>query len=120
MKKILIVEDHADIRALVRMTMELESFELHEAKDGIEGMEMARALQPDLVLLDVMMPKLNGLDMCRQIRSDPLLRSTRIVMLSARGQEGDHKAGLAAGADLYLVKPFDPMGLLAVVQKLCL
>jgi DNA-binding response OmpR family regulator len=119
MKKILIVDDHADIRALVRMTMELESFELFEAQDGLVGLEMARSLQPDLVLLDVMMPKLDGLQVCREIRNDPALRSTRIVMLSARGQVNDTQAGLAAGADLYLVKPFNPMGLLEVARKLC-
>jgi two-component system phosphate regulon response regulator PhoB len=119
MKKVLIIEDHADIRALVRMTLELEDFELHEAFDGLAGLEKARALRPDLVLLDVMMPGLDGLQVCRAIRADAQLRQTRIVMLSARGQADDHSAGLAAGADLYLGKPFSPMGLLDVVSQLC-
>ena len=65
MKKVLIIEDHADIRALVRMTLELEDFELHEAVDGQVGLAQARALRPDLVLLDVMMPGLDGLQVCR-------------------------------------------------------
>ena len=118
MKKVLIIEDHADIRALVRMTLELEDFELHEAVDGQVGLAQARALRPDLVLLDVMMPGLDGLQVCRAIRADASLRKTRIVMLSARGQADDHSAGLAAGADVYLVKPFSPMGLLDTVAEL--
>lgn len=115
MKKVLIVEDHADIRALARMTLELEEMELHEAQDGVSGLEMARRVHPDVVLLDVMMPGMDGLSVCRAIRSDAALQGTRVVMLSARGQDQDQKAGLAAGADLYLVKPFSPMALLDAI-----
>jgi two-component system phosphate regulon response regulator PhoB len=119
MKKALIIEDHADIRALVRMTLELEAFEVHEAIDGRQGLDMARTLVPDLVLLDVMMPGLDGLQVCKALRADARLRHARIVMLSARAQASDHAAGVAAGADSYLVKPFSPMSLLDVVNGLC-
>lgn len=119
MKKILIVEDHADIRRLIRMTLEFEAFEIHEAADAATGWDMARALLPDLLLLDVMMPgPLNGLDLCRAVKADPALAGVPVVMLSARGNSIDREAGLAAGADAYLVKPFSPMQLLDLIGTL--
>ena len=119
MKKILIVEDHADIRRLIRMTLEFEAFEIHEADDAATGWDMARALLPDLLLLDVMMPgPLNGLDLCRAVKADPALAGVPVVMLSARGNSIDREAGLAAGADAYLVKPFSPMQLLDLIGTL--
>jgi len=115
--KILLVEDHADIRRLVRMTLEFEPYDIHEAANADEGLAMARRLQPDLVLLDVMMPgRLNGLDLCRLLRSDPQLAATPVLMLSARGQSADREAGLQAGATAYLVKPFSPIALLEQVS----
>ncbi len=119
MKKILIVEDHADIRRLIRLTLEFEDCEIHEAPNAAAGLEAARRLRPDLVLMDVMMPgALGGLDLCRALRADPALADTPVVMLSARGSSADREAGLAAGADAYLVKPFSPMQLLDLVGKL--
>ena len=119
MKKILIVEDHADIRRLIRMTLEFEAFEIHEADDAATGWDMARALLPDLLLLDVMMPgPLNGLDLCRAVKADPALAGVPVVVLSARGNSIDREAGLAAGADAYLVKPFSPMQLLDLIGTL--
>ena len=119
MKKILIVEDHADIRRLIRMTLEFEAFEIHEADDAAAGWDMARALLPDLLLLDVMMPgPLNGLDLCRAVKADPALAGVPVVVLSARGNSIDREAGLAAGADAYLVKPFSPMQLLDLIGTL--
>ena len=119
MKKILIVEDHADIRRLIRMTLEFEAFEIHEAADAATGWDMARALLPDLLLLDVMMPgPLNGLDLCRAVKADPALAGVPVVVLSARGNSIDREAGLAAGADAYLVKPFSPMQLLDLIGTL--
>lgn len=113
MKKILIVEDHADIRRLIRMTLEFEDCEIFEAADAAAGWDRAREIQPDVVLLDVMMPGvLSGLDLCRAIKADPRLRRVPVLMLSARGSSSDREAGLAAGADAYLVKPFSPMQLL--------
>jgi two-component system phosphate regulon response regulator PhoB len=118
MKKVLIVEDNVDLRALVRMTLELEDFELHEAKDGQVGLDMAKSIKPDLVVLDVMMPELDGLQVCRGIRADASLKHTRVMLLSARGQIEDHRLGFAAGADRYLVKPFSPAGLRDAVAEI--
>ncbi len=118
MKKILIVDDHADIRRLIRLTLEVEDCEVREAADAVEGWKEAMRFQPDLVLLDVMMPgNGNGLDLCLAIKLEPLLASTRVIMLSARGSSGDRAAGLGAGADAYLVKPFSPMQLLGMLES---
>jgi len=119
MKKILIVEDHADIRRLIRMTLEFEDCAIHEAANADVGWTMASALQPDLLLLDVMMPgTLSGLDLCRAIKADSTLRATPVILLTARGSSADREAGLHAGADAYLVKPFSPMQLLELFGKL--
>jgi DNA-binding response OmpR family regulator len=119
MHKILIVEDHADIRRLIRMTLEFEPVEIHEAPDAQAGFAAAQALLPDLVLLDVMMPgAMNGLDLCRALRADARLASVPVVMLSARGHARDLQAGLEAGATAYLVKPFSPMELLDLTTRL--
>ncbi len=113
MHKILIVEDHADIRRLIRMTLEFEAVEIHEAADADAGLAAAQALKPDLVLLDVMMPgSMDGLALCRALRADPALATVPVVVLSARGHACDRQAGLDAGATAYLVKPFSPMQLL--------
>ena len=118
MKKILIVEDHADIRRLIRMTLEFEPCEIHEAPDALAGWDMARDLNPDLVLVDVMMPgELDGLDMCRAMRANPQLRSVPVIVLSARGASADREAGMQAGATAYLVKPFSPMQLLTLLGE---
>lgn len=117
--KILLVEDHADIRRLVRLTLEFESFEIHEAGDAEEGLELARRIHPDLILLDVMMPgRRNGLDLCRDLKADPALSKVPVLMLSARGSGSDREAGLQAGAAGYLVKPFSPIALLEHVGEL--
>lgn len=119
MKKVLIVEDHMDIRKLLHMTMEFEDFEIHEAANGDIGLEMARALSPDVVLLDVMMPgTLSGLEVCRCIKSNPALKHTKVIMLTARGQAQDRRDGLKAGADAYLVKPFSTLQVLETVYRL--
>jgi DNA-binding response OmpR family regulator len=117
MKKILIVEDHADIRRLVRMTLEFEDCEIHEAADALSGWEMVKRLKPDMVLLDVMMPgDVDGLDLCLALKVDPEMSHIRVIMLSALGAAKDRDAGLRSGADAYLVKPFSPMELLALVE----
>jgi len=120
MKKILIVEDHADIRRLIRMTLEFEDYDIQEAPNGEIALALARELQPDLVLLDVMMPgAISGLDVCRRLREDAVSGADlRIIMLSARGQASDREAGLQAGADTYLVKPFSPLQLIDCIADL--
>lgn len=120
MKKILIVDDHADIRRLIRMTLEFEDYDVREAAEGETALALAREFEPDLVLLDVMMPgAINGLDVCRQLRSDRAPGTgPRVIMLSARGQASDREAGLQAGADTYLVKPFSPLQLISCIGEL--
>ncbi|OYU25702.1 response regulator transcription factor [Paucibacter sp. B51] len=121
MKKILIVDDHADIRRLIRMTLEFEDYEIHEASNGDSALERALALQPDFVLMDVMMPGgMDGLEACRRIRAEPSLRNTHVILLSARGQSQDKEAGLKAGAHDYLVKPFSPLRLIDALASLWL
>ena len=113
MKKILIVDDHADIRRLIRLTLEFERYDIVEAADGISALELAASTRPDVVLLDVMMPgDIDGLEVCRRIKAKAAPGSAKVIMLSARGQARDREAGLQAGADAYLVKPFSPLQLI--------
>ncbi|MBL8346973.1 MAG: response regulator [Rubrivivax sp.] len=119
MKRVLIVEDQSDIRKLIRMTLEFEAYEIHEASDGASGLRMARAVMPSIVLLDVMMPgEMDGLQVCQAIKADPKLRGVTVVLLTARGQARDQEAGRAAGADEYLVKPFSPLQLIDTIERL--
>jgi DNA-binding response OmpR family regulator len=119
MKRVLIVEDQADIRKLIRMTLEFEPYEIHEAADGVAGLRLANAIQPDLILLDVMMPgELDGLQVCAKVRANPALQGTRVVLLTARGQIRDRDAGQQAGADEYLIKPFSPLQLIETIERL--
>ena len=116
MKKILIIEDHADIRRLIRMTLEFDKYDISEAADGDTGLAMALELEPDLVLLDVMMPGvLSGLHVCRALKSRPL--PPKVILLSARGRSEDLDAGMRAGAEAYLVKPFGPMQLIESIGQ---
>ncbi|WP_088287143.1 response regulator transcription factor [Ideonella sp. A 288] len=118
MKQILIVEDQADIRELIRMTLEMGGFEVHEAADGDAALLMIDRMTPDLMLLDVMMPgTIDGLGVCRRVKASARHRRTKVVMLSARDQPGDRQAGRQAGADEYLTKPFSPRQLLQVVER---
>jgi two-component system, OmpR family, phosphate regulon response regulator PhoB len=118
MKKVLIVEDQEDIRDVIRITLELEDFELREATDGHDALRQAAQWRPHLILSDVMMPGLDGLQLCQRIKADPALRRTPVLLLSARGQAADVQAGLQAGADAYLTKPYGPSQLLSAVQRL--
>jgi two-component system, OmpR family, phosphate regulon response regulator PhoB len=119
MKRVLIVEDQADIRKLIRMTLEFEPYEIHEAANGTDGLQLAVDVQPDLILLDVMMPgELDGLQVCARVRALPALQGTRVVLLTARGQTQDRDAGQEAGADEYLIKPFSPLQLIETIERL--
>jgi CheY-like chemotaxis protein len=116
---VVVVEDQADIRKLVRMTLSISDADVYEADSGESGLRMVTELQPPVVLMDIMMPgEIDGLEACRRIKQDPRLGNTRVVMLTARGQEADLAAGKAAGADAYLVKPFSPLQLLDTVAEL--
>ena len=114
-----IVEDQPDIRKLIRMTLEFSDFEIHEAQDGESGLNMARAIKPHVMLLDVMMPGLlDGYQVCQRIKSDADLKQIQVVMLTARGQATDIATGEASGADAYLVKPFSPLELINRVEAM--
>ena len=118
-QRILIVEDHADIRRLIRMTLEFENHEIHEAVNADEGLEAVRQLRPQLLLLDIMMPgQLDGLDLCRLVKSDPSLGMPQVILLTARGQSQDIEAGMNAGADAYLLKPFSTLKLIETIDYL--
>ncbi|WP_293995756.1 response regulator transcription factor [Sphaerotilus sp.] len=118
-RRILLVDDQPDLRKLIRMTLALGEFDVHEAVDGVGALAQAAALRPDLVLLDVMMPgELNGYQVCERIKANPALAGTLVVMLTARGQLSDIGAGQQAGADGYLVKPFSPFELIERVESI--
>lgn len=110
-QKILIIDDEPHIRALLEQTLEDfedEDVEILTAKDGEEGLELIEDEHPNLVFLDVMMPKKNGFDVCRTVKKEWEFDDVYIVMLTAKGQEFDKKQGLEVGADTYMTKPFDP------------
>jgi two-component system, OmpR family, alkaline phosphatase synthesis response regulator PhoP len=110
-QRILIADDEAHIRVLMEQTLEDledEGVELLIACNGAEALEMIRSQSPELAFLDVMMPKMNGFEVCEAVKQDPALRNTFVVILTAKGQEFDIQQGKAVGADLYMTKPFDP------------
>jgi len=117
-KKILLVEDEPDFRLAVRIRLEANGYDVIEAEDGIAGLEMARNQAPDLVILDVMLPKMEGYKVARLLKFDEKYRKMPIIMLTARSQQTDKETGLAVGANAYLTKPFQPEELLSVIAKL--
>jgi two-component system alkaline phosphatase synthesis response regulator PhoP len=118
MTTILIADDEPPIVELVRFTLEDDGVEIVAAFDGLTALEMASAMRPTLAILDVHMPRLSGVEVCRRIRHAPECARTRIIMLTAAGQQEDRETGLAAGADDYLTKPFSPLALLTLVRAL--
>ena len=113
--KILIVDDEVHLRTLLHQTLEEledEGVELHVATNGEEALAAIQSLQPNLVFLDVMMPKLSGFDVCERAKKGMGLSGVYIVLLTAKGQEFDRQRGMEVGADLYMTKPFDPDSLL--------
>jgi two-component system phosphate regulon response regulator PhoB len=118
LKKLLIADDERGIRRLVRMTLESDQYEIIEAADAQEALGMARAHRPELVLLDVMMPKGTGFDVCRALKQDPETKDITVVMLTARSQKSDVAEGEVAGADDYFTKPFSPVNLVRKVDQI--
>jgi two-component system, OmpR family, alkaline phosphatase synthesis response regulator PhoP len=110
-QSILIADDEAHIRILMEQTLEEledQGVELLIATNGAEALEMIQTQKPDLVFLDVMMPKMNGFEVCQTVKQNEETRSVHIIMLTAKGQEFDQQKGKEVGADLYMTKPFDP------------
>ena len=118
MTTILIVDDEPNIVQLVRITLEDSRVRILEAADGATALDRALELRPDLILLDVDLPDLCGLEVCRRLKDDEALTKTKIVMLTAAAQADDVARGVAAGADQYLTKPFSPVRLLSLVEHL--
>jgi len=117
-RKILIADDEPNIVTSLEFLMRKCDYEVVVARDGDEALQLIERLRPDLVLLDVMMPRKNGFEVCCRIRENPALRPIRIVMLSARGRDVEIDKGLALGADAYVTKPFSTKELVAKVREL--
>jgi CheY-like chemotaxis protein len=115
---VLLCDDEEVLRHLVRATLENGEYEIVEAADGDESLQLARRHRPDVVILDMMMPGRSGLDVVRELRDDAALARTPVVMLTARARPADREAAAAAGADRYLAKPFSPLELIGVVEEL--
>jgi CheY-like chemotaxis protein len=118
MAKILIVDDEPAIRFLITAVLEDEGYELFEAADGREAVTLLADVQPDLIILDVMMPGITGYELCAKLKQEPTTREIVIIMLTAKGQERDRRHSEQAGADYYLRKPFSPLELSALVASI--
>ncbi|NET58392.1 MAG: response regulator [Symploca sp. SIO2E6] len=121
-KKVLIVDDEPNILILMEQALEnLEDehdVELLTAKNGTEALEMIKEEKPDLVFLDIMMPKMNGLEVCNTVKKELGMQEVYIIMLTAKGQEFDKQSGMAVGADMYMTKPFRPKEVLAKAMEI--
>ncbi|HSL03123.1 MAG TPA: response regulator transcription factor [Nitrospiraceae bacterium] len=117
-KKILIVEDEADIAQLVKLYLEKEGFRTATATTGIEGLKLIKTNRPDMVILDLMLPEMDGLEVCKRIRSVPDAAFLPVLMLTAKAEESDTIIGLELGADDYVTKPFSPKVLVTRVKAL--
>jgi two-component system phosphate regulon response regulator PhoB len=115
-RRVLVVDDERDILELVRYHAEKAGFECRGAGDGLAGLRLAREWRPDVLVLDLMLPGLDGLELCRRIRQEPATAPLPIIMLTARAEEADRVAGLEVGADDYVVKPFSPRELVARIK----
>jgi DNA-binding response OmpR family regulator len=115
-KNILIVEDERYIAEAEKLILE-NDFDVHLAKDGIEGLDKMKRIRPDVVILDIMLPKMDGFQLCQKIREDKTLKNTKIVMVTSKNQEADEEYGMDTGADDYIMKPFEPAELMHVINQ---
>jgi len=116
-KKILVVDDELDMLMVIKLRLEASGFEVITATDGLEGLNAARKDNPDLIVLDIMLPKMNGYKVARFLKFDEEYKKIPIVMLTALGGEEDRTTGIETGADAYLTKPFETEQLLSAVRK---
>ncbi len=116
-KKILIVDDERITTQLVQAFLDPHDFEVFLAYDGVEALEVARAEKPDLILLDILLPRKDGFEVCAELRSDPNFKDVRILMFTAKGLSQDVERGRLVGADEYIIKPFSGKNLLAIIKK---
>jgi len=120
-KKLLIVDDESHIRMLIEQTLEDledEGVELLFAENGEDALHLIQKEEPSLVFLDVMMPKMNGMEVCQKVKKELKLSHVYIILLTAKGQEIDRQKGLEMGADLYMTKPFDPDEMLSIAEEI--
>jgi DNA-binding response OmpR family regulator len=117
-RRVLLADDDPSLLRLISTTLGSDDFDLLQAGDGQEALELARREHPDLILLDINMPRLDGFEVCQALKSDPEMNSIKVVMLSARGSDKDRARGRECGADDYFVKPFSPIQLLNKVYAL--
>lgn len=117
-QKILVVDDESDILELLKYNLEKEGYEVKTALDGIKGVEIAKSFQPELILLDIMMPKQDGVETCRQLRDLPELQNSFIVFLTARSEEYSEVAAFDMGADDYITKPIKPRALMSRISAM--
>lgn len=118
MESVLIIDDEADIRDILAYNLKKEGFSVHTASNGKEGIEIAQAKQPDIVILDVMMPEMDGIEVCDVLRNNPSTKHIRICFLTARSEDYSQIAGLDAGADDYVAKPIKPRVLISRIKAL--
>lgn len=118
MPRILIVDDEPNIVLALEMLMKREGYEIRTVGDGERAVEAAETFRPDLILLDVMMPRMDGYEVCQRLRSDRVLKDVVIVMLTAKGRAVEREKGLALGADLYITKPFSTREVVQKVKEL--
>ncbi|MEZ5965022.1 MAG: response regulator [Planctomycetota bacterium] len=116
--RVLVVDDEPFICRSLSFVLRKEKFEVFEARNGEEALEAVRQHRPHLVFLDVMMPKINGFEVTARIKADPELRDTKIILLTAKGQDCDRETGVGVGADDYLTKPFSPSKILHRVREI--
>ena len=116
--RILVVDDERLIATMIKDLLEINQYEVLTALDGEEGLNRARSAQPDLIILDIMLPKLDGLKVCRLLKFDLKYRHIPILILSARAGDADREVSLQSGANAYMVKPFSPKSLLANISEL--
>jgi DNA-binding response OmpR family regulator len=117
-KKILIADDNENIRDALTYLLEDEGYSLSMAKDGSDALKKAREFLPDILFLDIMMPEMNGYEVCRVIKNDPRLKKIYVIMLTAKGQVAEQERGKEVGADEYIVKPFSPMEILSKIKNI--
>ncbi len=118
MNTVLVVEDSATQRAMMSDLLKEKGLNVTVAKDGVEALEQIQIQCPDLVLLDIVMPRMNGYEFCRRFKSDPKTQKVPVLMCSAKGEEFDRYWGMKQGADAYIAKPFHPADLVGTVKQL--
>ena len=117
-KTILVADDEPYLIRSLSFVLKKEGYRVESAMDGLEALEKIKRLKPDLVFLDIQLPKMVGFEVCRQVKADPELRRTYIIILTAKGQDDDRQKGIAVGADEYITKPFSPKEVVAHLREL--